>query len=615
MLLWPRLGKSGHKVTVLRGKCVKYKYLLMSLLFRAILLSLFMLAVATSRLFAAEPLEVRVVGLEGDVLKNVNAALALPSGLVKEGAVDKLWLEYFSRQAESKVRLALEPFGYYGSDVTTLLEENKQGGYSLLVTVTAGEVTRLAGVVVTIEGAGASEPLLLEKRATFPLRTGDQLQHDLYEKAKSNILAASRELGYLDAHFSTHEIQVDPKTASARIHLVMASGPRYLFGATTIAGSTYYPDELLRRYISFSAGDPFSYKALGKTQLNFASSPYFKSVSVVPDKEAATSLQVPVVVSVVPSPRRTIRPGVGYGTDTGARASVGFKYLSLFEPGNTFTSEIAVAERLQGIGSAYTIPSNQSIDTFSTIQLNLQREMVNDTVSKLAFLEPSRTTGFGENRLGTAYLRLMFEEYSVGLEDNSTSLLLLPGLRFFQHGYDDLILPTKGWHYAFETRGAYRPLVSDATFIQFIAESAVIIPLPWRLSIQGRMKGAATVMHDPFTDVPSSLRFFAGGDNSVRGYAYKSLGPKDASGDVVGGKNLLQGSMELQRALLDKWAVSVFYDAGNAFDDVADLKLYQGAGIGVHYRTPIGAINLSLARQISVPDPQLRIHFTIGFQL
>ena len=594
---------------------MKYNYLTPTLLLRIILLCLFTLTFLSSRLYATEPVDVRVLGLEGEPLKNVNSALALPQGVVKEGAVDRLWLDYFTRQAESKVRSALEPFGYYGSHVTTELEDKKEGGYyTLLVTVTAGEATRLAEVVVTILGAGAAEPLLLEKIAAFPLRTGDQLLHESYEQSKSQLLAASRELGYLDAHFSTNEIRVDPKTASARIHLVLATGPRYLFGTTTITGATYYPDELLRRYISFSAGEPFSFKAVGKTQFNFASSPYFKSVTVVPDKEAATAQQVPVVITVQPAPRRILRPGIGYGTDTGARASVGFKHLSLFAPGNTFNSEIAVAERLQGIGSAYSIPSSQNIDTFSTIQLNLQREVINDTVSKLAFLEPSRTTGFGENSFGTVYMRLMYEEYSVGLEDNSSSMLL-PGLRFSQHGYDDLIKPTKGWHYSLETRGAYQGIISDATFIQFIAESGVIIPLPWRLTLNSRVKGATTLINDPFSDVPSSLRFFAGGDNSVRGYAYKSLGPRDTTGDVVGGKHQLQGSIELQRAIFAKWTVSLFYDAGNAFNDTSSIKLHQGAGFGLHYLTAIGAINLSLARQISVPDPHFRIHFTIGFQL
>jgi translocation and assembly module TamA len=293
---------------------------------------------------------------------------------------------------------------------------------------------------------------------------------------------------------------------------------------------------------------------------------------------------------------------------------VGFKHLSLFAPGNTLNSEIAVAEHLQGVGSAYTMPSSQNMETYSTLQLNLQREKINDTISKLAFLEPSRTTGFGDNRLGTAYLRLMYEQYSVGAENSSASMLL-PGLRFFRHDYDDLIRPAQGWHYSLEARGAARSLISDATFIQLIADSGAIVPLPWRLSLKSRIKAATTVSNDPFTHVPSSLRFFAGGDNSVRGYAYKDLGPKDATGDVVGGKHLLQGSVELQRAIFTNWGVSLFYDAGNAFDVTSNIKLFQGVGVGLHYGTPIGALNLSLARQISVADPQFRIHFTIGFQL
>lgn len=582
------------------------------------LLTLFMtillVMASTLPLLAGESVEVRVEGIEGDPLKNVEAALVLPSGIIRDGRVDKLWLEHFIRQSGTRIREALEPFGYYGSRAATSLEQNGETGQILRVTVTAGEPTRLAGVEVVLQGPGSAEPLLLEKVAAFPLRSGNILLHEEYGQATGDLLATARKLGYLDAVFPVHEIQVDPAAASARIRIVMESGPRYLFGEATIEGATYYPEALLRRYVSFTAGEPFSYKILGQTQLNFAGSAYFKSVNIIPDKDAATDLRIPVVIQVVPAPRRTIRPGIGYGTDTGARASVGYKDQSLFYPGNTLNTEITVAERLQGIGTSYTIPSHQNIETYSTIQINLQQEKVNDTVSRLASLELSRTTGFGNNRLGTAFVRLQHEQYSVGLED-SVSHLLLPGLRFSQRNYNDMIRPTQGYHFALETLGTLQAFGSDASFIQFTAEGGGVIALPWRTSLKSRAKAGATVLDDPFADLPTSLRFFAGGDNSVRGYSYKSLGPRDASGEVVGGRNLLQGSIELERAIFDKWSVSLFFDAGNAFDVSRGFKLYQGAGVGVHYFTAIGAINLSLARQIDVPDPTFRIHFTIGFQL
>jgi len=568
----------------------------------------------SAQLLAAEPVVVRVEGVEGEPRKNVEAALALPPGLIKDGKVDRLWLEHFGRQAETRVREAVEPFGYYGSMVATSLEGNEETGYRLLVKVTMGEQTRLGGAEVELQGQGAGEALLREKVAAFPLRRGDILLHELYENAKNDLLAAARELGYLDADFSVHEIRVDPATASARLRLVMASGPRYQFGDTTLEGTSYYPEDLLRRYISFSAGETFSYKELGKTQFNFAGSPYFKSVSVIPDREAAAASRVPVVIRVVPTPRRTIRPGVGYGTDTGFRASVSYRDLSLFYPGHTLNTEITVAQQFQGLAIAYGIPSHKRLETVTTLQLNLQREDVNDTLSKLLALELDRTRGFGDNRLGTAFVRFLYEEYSAGLQD-STSLLLLPGLRFSQQSYDDLIRPTHGYHFLLETRGTHQALGSDAGFIQFIAEGGGIMALPWRLSIRARAKGGATILNDPFADLPNSLRFFAGGDNSVRGYSYKSLGPRDASGEVVGGRNLLQGSVELERALFQKWGVSFFYDAGNAFDSSRDFRMYQGIGIGLHYYTPIGGINLGLARQIGVADPAFRVHFTIGFQL
>jgi translocation and assembly module TamA len=123
-----------------------------------------------------------------------------------------------------------------------------------------------------------------------------------------------------------------------------------------------------------------------------------------------------------------------------------------------------------------------------------------------------------------------------------------------------------------------------------------------------------TFFSDPVYEIPPSLRFFAGGDQSVRGWAYQSLGPRDASGRVVGGKHLLTGGVDLQRALFERWAVSVFYNAGNAFDSFSDLTLYQAAGIGVHYYLPVGALNLYVARQLNVEDPGYRVHLTVGFE-
>ena len=130
-----------------------------------------------------------------------------------------------------------------------------------------------------------------------------------------------------------------------------------------------------------------------------------------------------------------------------------------------------------------------------------------------------------------------------------------------------------------------------------------------------RGKAGMTFLSDPVADFPPSLRFFAGGDQSVRGYSYQSLGPTDATGQVVGGKQLLTGSVELERALFKDWGVSLFVDAGNAFNAFTNIYLFRAAGIGVHYYTRVGALNLSVARQFGVEEPSFRIHFSVGFEL
>jgi translocation and assembly module TamA len=382
----------------------------------------------------------------------------------------------------------------------------------------------------------------------------------------------------------------------------------------TFEGDVIYPEKLLRRYISFKPDEIFTYDKIGKTQINFTNSGYFKTVTVVPDKENATDLKIPVIVKMTPAPRRVLRPGVGYGTDTGFRGSLNYKDLSFLHPGNILTVETTLAQRFQGIGTAYSIPGGSDLKSVSALQINVQREVINDTLSKLAAIDVSRSTGIGSRGLGTVFLKFQHEVYSAGL-DESVSNLLLPGVRYLHNRYNDLIRPTKGYHISVELRGAYEGIISDTTLIQTIVDAGSVFPLPGRLSLRTRGKFGCSALTDPITSLPVSLRFFAGGDSSVRGYAYKTLGPKDASGEVVGGKNLLQWSVELERSILKEWGASVFFDAGNAFDSFSDYKMYQGAGIAAHYHTIIGSFNLALARQLNVPDPGYRIHFTIGFQM
>lgn len=568
---------------------------------------------ALAAAWAAEPVEIVIEGVEGDARKNVLEALALPYGLVKNGQVDRLWLERFVRQADQKVIAALEPFGYYLARVTIHIETPETNEYRLRVKVETGPPVILSDVHISITGPGASEPSLLALAAAFPLQKGWVLHHQTYEQAKRTLEARAEALGYLDAEYSVHEIRVDEAVRSARINLVLQTGNRYYFSQITLEGAAAYPDAFLRRYLTFAPGDVFSYNKLAESQFQLNNSERFREVTVLAEKQQAQNFKIPVRVLLKPTNERSLRPGIGYGTDTGARFALRYRDLNILHKGHELDSHLFISERLQGLATSYIIPSAANIRTFTSAQINVQREDVTTYKSRLIALELARTGSFGNQKQGTVYVRFQQEEFTIGLQDSS-SRYILPGVRFSDNHYDNLIRPNRGFRYNLDLRGTHKALGSTAQLLQIIGEASHILPLPWRLALLSSAKTGFTLFSDPLDELPPSLRFFAGGDQSVRGYAYQSLGPRDASGNVVGGKHLLTGCIELQRAIFEDWAVSTFYNAGNAFDSFSGLTLFQAAGVGVHYFTPVGALNLSVARQIGVDDPGFRVHFTVGFE-
>jgi translocation and assembly module TamA len=574
-------------------------------------IALIVILILPSPLAAGEPLTVTVEGVEGNVLKNVLAALALPEGFVEEGRVDSLLLKRFGQQVEPKVRAAMEPYGYYHAIIKSGIEEKNPGEFFLQVSVTAGEPVRLTEVLVAVQGRGASEALLQETVFSFPLKKGDVLLQADYEDAKERLLSRAQTLGYLDASFSVHEILIAKDALSARIRLELETKERYYFGSTKIEGAPDYPDEFLRRYLVFKQGDLFSYEKIGEAQLSFINSERFREVNVLPQKAEASGSIIPVLVSLKQGPTRSLRQGIGYGTDTGARLSLRYRDLNVFSRGHEFSSNLYVSELLQGLVTSYLIPDTVDISSFSAVQLNLQREDVSTYKTEFAALEFDKTRSLTRKLQATGYLKFQQENYTIGLQ-SSNARLIMPGVRLSGNFYDSATHPQKGFHCGGEVRGTEKFLGSSMGLLQIVSDGGFILPAPLQFFLHARGKVGTSLLSDPLSELPPSLRFFAGGDQSVRGYAYQSLGPTDQSGQVVGGKNLLFGSLEVEKRMGDNWGASVFYDTGNAFDSFSDLRLAQGAGVGLHYYTPVGAINFSVARPLNVDDPGLRIHLTVG---
>jgi translocation and assembly module TamA len=558
-----------------------------------------------------ESVQVRVEGLTRRELDNVQAALAVPSGLVRDGVVDQLWLRRFLRQVPQNVREALEPFGYYRPDVNVTQEGPDEGTYRVRVEVAPGKPVRVRTVDVRLDGPGSHEVTLTAEAGAFPLRPSDILRHDVYETAKGELKTKALELGYLDAGFSRHVIRVLPDRSEAEIELVLATGPRYRFGDVTISGAPGYPDQFLRRFVGIRRGDVFSYTKLGQTQFNFVNADRFKEVRVDARKDEAEGEYVPVEIKLAQSAQKRFRIGAGYGTDTGVRGSLRYQDVNVFSTGNEFRAELQVSERLQGLEARYTIPDSKDVDSLTAFRLGANMEETSDVTTRSLSTGVERTRSLGEGRLGTLYVNLLYDDSEAG-DERTRSTFLIPGVRFSGRRYDNLVRTTKGFRYLLEARGSSQALGADVDFLQILGEGNVRIPLPWRLSFIGRAQVATTLQNRATSNFPISLRFFAGGDSSVRGYGWKTLGPKDDQGNVVGGNNLFVASGELERAIGADWGVAAFYDTGNAFNDWASMDLAQSVGIGVRYYTMVGPVRLDVARQVGVRKPDIRVHFTVG---
>ena len=555
--------------------------------------------------------------MEDAELENVRTALTLPAGLVKDGVVNEKWLERFERQIPEMARQALEPFGFYDAGVTVSSGLTPEDVYEIYVFIEPGEPVRVTKVNVTVRGAGSTEEELVEIVSAFPLHEGATLRQDIYEKAKNAIRAKAVELGYLDAEFAVHEIRIVPEDRKASIDLVLQTGDLYYFGEIEFSGAPQYPRSFFGRYLEFKPGDVFSHRKISLSQRNLINADRFRTVLIDADKEKARDHRVPIEVRLKASKPKRLKLGVGYETDIGPKGTIKYEDVNFLGTSHKFQSQFDLSQPLQVIGARYTIPDTRDIRSLSSISFNMKREDQTTgtslfSESMMAEFERART--LGRVPLGSLFLQLLKERSEVG-EQRTNTFSVLPGARLSGVDFDDMIRPTKGYRYSTELKGTHQAIGSTTGLVQFTGDGGVILPLPARLSLITRAMVGVTTQNEPDSDLPIALRYFAGGDKSVRGYAYKSLGPEDSEGEVVGGKNVLTASIELERAVGRDWGVAAFYDTGNAFNDFTNMQLVQGVGMGVRYYSPIGPIKLDIARQIGVRDPDFRIHLSIGFGL
>jgi translocation and assembly module TamA len=542
---------------------------------------------------------------EGRVLTNVRNTVPAP-----DIACDapRARFQSYLRDAERRALSALRALGHFNAVVDTRVDVSMPCPRLVLV-IEAGPEVRLDQVDIRIVGPFEEDPSAQRFREGLRLRAGAVLDQGVYDSTRDELVNRARARGYLDARYVERELWVDPDQNIARVTLVLESGGRYHFGEIR-ADQRILEPRFFNRLMPVREGDPYSSDRLALISSNLAASGYFADVRVRPDIDARGDHDVPVNVLLTERARTAYEFRVGFGTDTGARVRADVDRRRVNRRGHKWRAGVGLSQRIQSIDTIYSIPQRNPLTDSLDIYARLQREDNN------SILAQSGTTGVQYSRQRGDWSQAVFSEYvyertQFGDEPQRSSNFLLAGVRLGHRQLDDPLFPTRGHSFNLKLQGAAESLMSSASLVQTKVNGAFAYPLG-RAILKARGEVGTTWTSD-FTELPKSLRFFAGGDNSVRGYAYESLGPRNADDKVVGGRHLVVMSVEAMYPVVgNDWYGAAFVDVGNAFDNFREMELKTGAGVGVRWRSPIGMVRIDVAVPFNGTNRSPRLHLGIG---
>ncbi len=547
--------------------------------------------------------QVEVRGINGEPRANVLAYL----NLAQLGCDAPLWLvRWRYSSAAQEIRQALEPLGYYEVQIQQDLQLVPEQCWHATFDIRLGQPVRVSELALTLEGPLAAEPSVVAWQRELRSLESTQLNHGAYESLKVRLLELAYELGYFDASYLESQVQVDLATRSASIRLHFSSGERYRFGALSF-NMEPLQRRLLDAYVPFTEGDPYDARLLGRLRRNLADSSYFTSVQVDANPELAEAGVIPVQVQLhVPDRKRTYAVGAGYATDTGPRLRADTHVRRHNDRGHRSEARLFLSEVQQSVDGMYRMPRRNPLNDWLILDAGFGREAT-DTATSLLFRTGVRHTYARRQWLETDFIDLRLEDFDVA-SDSGFSRLLILGKNLTRAWGDTGARPMQGLRLTGEVRGATEYLGSDTDFIQGRIGGRLVQPLLFGHRLLLRAEVAGT-WKDEFTDLPASVRFFAGGDNSIRGYAYKSLGPEQ-DGEVIGGSHLLTASAELDFRILRNWSWALFYDIGSAYS--YEPEFYAGVGMGLRWYSPIGPLRVDVAHPLDDPGRSWRLHISLG---
>ncbi|EIO3968739.1 autotransporter assembly complex protein TamA [Vibrio vulnificus] len=509
-------------------------------------------------------------------------------------------------QLSKLVRSALNPYGYYHSKLSVQREPNDL----IVLDVELGEVVLVAKSNIVVSGEASNDEDFLGLVNQAQLKQGQPLLHSEYDTLKRNLTSLAQKKGYLDGRFIESSLEVIPSMNQANVNLHFSSGSRYQFGSLSVPTSGIEPAriEIMR---TFERGDDFDTLKLNQYQANLSETNWFRSVIVKADFDGiSNNLEVPIEVIAEPNARNIVQVGGGYSTDLGLRASLNWTKPWYNTRGHSFETQAYASKAEQSLLLGYKIPTQNVLTDYYGIQFESKHVDYRDTSSFSNDLSFEKHWQLDSDWQSTMHVRYLQERYQQASENND-SQMLLPGVTFS-------LLDRKNDQLEIKHRHVYSLEYSDPNFF---SDSRLLriegnSVLSWDISEKHKFHFRSNVginVADDLSDIPSSLRFFAGGDGNLRGYGYESISPRDENGDLTGARYMFTAGLEYQYQVYHQLWLGAFYDVGDAFNDSVDWK--SGTGLSLIWNSKYVPVKVDFAYGLDAPQgDQFRVHFSLGTQ-
>jgi translocation and assembly module TamA len=578
---------------------------------RALALSFLLLSAIEAQ---AASVDVELDGLSEEMRAAVRATLELSE--YEKRDISPAELRSAFRESDQQIRRALEPFGFYDVEIEKNLSGDAQNGWKARFNVAPGKPAIVHSERVEVHGEGREQRRVAEAVAGFAPKVGDRLDHATYEASKAVIDTSLRGAGFLDAKITRRQVIVRPENEAADIDLRWDSGARYRFGDVRFSGDAPFPEEFLQEFVPWKDGDFFNSERVLRLQQRLVDADYFQLVSVQPALDEKKDGEVPIDVLLNRDERTVYSGEVYYSTDFGAGVKVGAERRWLNKKGHKADAEVEYSQRLQEYAFHYQIPRPAREDRSYDFGAAYRDETTDTSRSRNFQLAATRSEKRWHGFTRTIGLRYFHGDFVIGKEDETQefgeSTMLAAEGTLTRRRVNDRLAPRRGYVFDVGLRLASDAVVSDTDLAQAFSSITWLLPQGDKGRFKLRGQAGALAARD-FNALPPDMRFFAGGDRSIRGFDYQEIGETNADDVVIGGKYLAVASAEYEYYFTEDWGAAVFADAGDAFTD--QFNLNASVGVGVRWRSPLGPIRVDFAFPVEHALPlqqSWRLHVFLG---